>query len=600
MMDDAADTLALTQAWVALAELCLFMAPANDVDFTRLRALKGVPGDVDEGFLDKLKQSGGTLASALKSLSTAATDSPETLYGLGALAIPFMGASQRLLIAGCTTVGLSANPQDAYVVRNSGVQPAWKRTIRKRSYRGHEYRLRGFGGAGRIVEYSLDILPWCHDGGFDLPRHVGAGVYENTEVTTEVGLGVYLPPPFNQIQIVVSFDVPGEARVTSKHLLELDAGTLDATDPPTAFRDAIQQVGRFVSHLRGLGGSGADSDGESQVDQEGAMGTSKLIDELKIQLQAASAVVLQGPPGTGKTHHALQFIKSLAGTEKLLDDCRWTTTGDPLAEDLGAPAWKDLPVLWEIVQLHPSYAYEDLVRGLTTQGAANGGVEFVVEDKLLVQLAQAAAKRGGKPTVLILDEINRCNLSAVLGELILVLEKGYRDLSVRLQYVDPAKPKEATLTLPKNLWFIGTMNTADRSIAMVDFAIRRRFRFIDVEPDDEVIETVNGRVGPEAAAAAVAAFKAFQKLVKPEDRAQLSIGHSYFLLERTDVSLGQEPPWQEQLADRIIYEVLPLLREYAQEGFLTKIPIDSTWSPDWMPAEAREKLSKALKALGLA
>lgn len=315
----------------------------------------------------------------------------------------------------------------------------------------------------------------------------------------------------------------------------------------------------------------ADTQSGSETDE--SRDASKMRNEmndtarLKRHLEAQPAVVLQGPPGTGKTRLALSLVKSFvpkasdpnAPSSDGLQECRWTTVGNPQADDLGKSAWVDLPVLWEIVQLHPSYTYEDLVRGLTTK-PTGAGVAFAVEDKLLVQLARAAAERADdKPTILILDEINRCNLSAVLGELILVLEKGYRDLPVRLQYCDPRKPGEATLTLPRNLWIIGTMNTADRSIAMVDFAIRRRFRFIDVLPDVNVVRTVNqARHGEVAADLAVRAFEAFEKLVSDRN---LAIGHSYFLLEP-----GAD--WKQQLRDRIEFEVIPLLREYAQEGFV--------------------------------
>ena len=321
---------------------------------------------------------------------------------------------------------------------------------------------------------------------------------------------------------------------------------------------------------------GADTQSGGETDE--SRDASKMDDEmndtarLKRHLEAQPAVVLQGPPGTGKTRLALNLVElcaheALDSTESLavrLQKFRWTAVGNPLADDLGKSAWVDLPVLWEIVQLHPSYTYEDLVRGLTTK-PTGAGVEFAVEDKLLVQLARAAAERADdKPTILILDEINRCNLSAVLGELILVLEKGYRDLPVRLQYSDPRRPGEATLTLPRNLWIIGTMNTADRSIAMVDFAIRRRFRFIDVLPDVEVVRTVNGaRHGKEAADLAVGAFEAFEKLVSDRN---LAIGHSYFLLEKDKDETDTK--WKQQLRDRIEFEVIPLLREYAQEGFV--------------------------------
>jgi MoxR-like ATPase len=308
-------------------------------------------------------------------------------------------------------------------------------------------------------------------------------------------------------------------------------------------------------------------------------------------LREAPAAILQGPPGAGKTRLALEVVQALVAerasgaalpAQGAWQDFRWTNLVgdhvDPAASALVARNQEQIleaPIVWEIVQLHPGYSYEDLVRGLaSTHG---GGTGFVPHDRIVLQLAEAAirraedAERTGRevgPTVLILDEINRCNLSAVLGELILVLEGGYRDFDVRLQY-PAAEGARSVLRLPKNFWIIGTMNTADRSIAMVDFAIRRRFRFLDVLPSREVV----ARVNPEPARdGATRAFDAFRNLVRETDRDRLAIGHSYFLVPGADTN-----DWAGRLAKRIVFEVLPLVREYAEEGFLDKQPVQKAF-----------------------
>jgi MoxR-like ATPase len=284
---------------------------------------------------------------------------------------------------------------------------------------------------------------------------------------------------------------------------------------------------------------------------------------LEGHLRETAAVVLQGPPGTGKTRRALQLVEWLANDKRLSgkDPCsspRVQATQFTRIRD--APEAKTAPVVWEIVQLHPGYAYEDLVRGLAA--TAGGGFGFEPRDGIVIEMARLASERKGQPTILILDEINRCNLAAALGELILVLEKGYRGLPVRLQYEPPSgRTDEQNFRLPENLWIIGTMNTADRSIAMVDFAIRRRFRFIDVLPDPDVLDEVNT---PGAAKrAAREAFERFAALLGGGDD-RLAIGHSYFIVQ------GDEADWAEKLARRLIYEVLPLAREYSQEGLLRR------------------------------
>ena len=157
-------------------------------------------------------------------------------------------------------------------------------------------------------------------------------------------------------------------------------------------------------------------------------------------------VIFQGPPGTGKTHVAQRMARCVAGS----------------------------PNRVRIVQFHPSYAYEDFVQGFrpTLDGDRHG---FKLRDGPLLEMATRAREADDEIHVLVIDEINRGSLSKVFGELYFLLE--YRDIEMRLQYSD--KP----FSMPKNLWIIGTMNTADRSIALVDLALRRRFYFVEFHPD---------------------------------------------------------------------------------------------------------------------
>ncbi len=168
-------------------------------------------------------------------------------------------------------------------------------------------------------------------------------------------------------------------------------------------------------------------------------------------------VIFQGPPGTGKTYVAQELAKCLAGSKERV----------------------------KLVQFHPSYAYEDFVRGFRPTITENSQAGFDLQDGPLLRGAQEARKEPDAKHFLIIDEINRGNIAKVFGELYFLLE--YRDKQISLQY--QREPGE-TFSLPENLYIIGTMNTADRSIALVDLALRRRFYFIEFHPDDEPVKSV--------------------------------------------------------------------------------------------------------------
>jgi hypothetical protein len=173
---------------------------------------------------------------------------------------------------------------------------------------------------------------------------------------------------------------------------------------------------------------------------------SDFIEKVLRLIRHKGQIVLYGPPGTGKTYFARALARHLA------------TGGGEV----------------ELVQFHPSYSYEDFVEGYRPR-TVDGQLVYEVVDGPLKRLALTAASRPDVTHVLIIDEFNRALVSKVLGELYFLLE--YRDAEVSLQY------SAAPFMLPKNLVIIATMNTADRSIALVDAALRRRFHFLGLHPD---------------------------------------------------------------------------------------------------------------------
>lgn len=174
--------------------------------------------------------------------------------------------------------------------------------------------------------------------------------------------------------------------------------------------------------------------------------------EVRDVLLEKRQIILSGPPGTGKTRVASELARLLAPPERI-----------------------------KLVQFHPAYSYEDFIEGI--RPTVGGGIgSFSVRHGPLRSMATAAADRPNDLYVLIIDEINRANLSRVLGELVFAIE--YRGKAITLPY------SSDSFSLPPNLLFIGTMNTADRSIALIDAAIRRRFAFFRLAPDCSPIDSV--------------------------------------------------------------------------------------------------------------
>lgn len=223
----------------------------------------------------------------------------------------------------------------------------------------------------------------------------------------------------------------------------------------------------------------------------------KFLDEIEALLLDKRQVIFQGPPGTGKTYVAQALANCLAG-------------------------WEDRVTL---VQFHPSYAYEDFVRGFRPSITENGHAAFKLRDGPLLLAAQKARMDKYSNHFLIIDEINRGNLAKIFGELYFLLE--YRDKKIRMQY---HKEGEDEFSLPMNLYIIGTMNTADRSIALVDLALRRRFHFIEFHPDSDPIKSLLGRwlekKAPDVSWVANVVKEANKQL---EEYKHAAIGPSYFM-----------------------------------------------------------------------
>ncbi|MCX5393729.1 DUF4357 domain-containing protein [Streptomyces sp. NBC_00094] len=231
-------------------------------------------------------------------------------------------------------------------------------------------------------------------------------------------------------------------------------------------------------------------------------------------------LVLYGPPGTGKTYLALKLAEFLGGG----------------------------PEQVKLVQFHPSYAYEDFVEGIRPkEDPQTREVAFRLTAGPLRDLADLANKEGNRhiPHFLIIDEINRANLAKVFGELYFLLE--YRDKGVQLPYSGD------DFALPPNLFVIGTMNTADRSIALVDAAMRRRFAFVELSPRTEPTSGLLRRwlTSKERDSEPADLLDALNSRIDDPD---FRIGPSYLMKKGVYRDGGLERTWRTK--------ILPLLEEH--------------------------------------
>jgi 5-methylcytosine-specific restriction endonuclease McrBC GTP-binding regulatory subunit McrB len=196
----------------------------------------------------------------------------------------------------------------------------------------------------------------------------------------------------------------------------------------------------------------------------------------------------------------------------------------------------------KLVQFHPSYTYEQFIEGLRPV-VREGGIAFEAVRGVVLKMAEAVAI--GEPSVLVIDEMNRANLPRVLGELMYLFE--YRNEQIDLQY-SPA------FTLPEELLFIGTMNTADRSIRSIDVALRRRFEIFECPPDRRILERYYAGSGhTNHVADLIDGFDGLNAALTSELDRHHTIGHTYFMAPSMTSSFLRHT-WR--------HKIYPLIEEY--------------------------------------
>jgi 5-methylcytosine-specific restriction protein B len=219
---------------------------------------------------------------------------------------------------------------------------------------------------------------------------------------------------------------------------------------------------------------------------------------------------------------------------------------DPSLTTVAAPSVQQLTR----VTFHPSYTYEDFVEGFRPAQTGSGALELTLTDGIFKRVCEAAAADKDRRYVVLIDEINRGNIPKIFGELITLIESDKRGLTVRL----PQSGQE--FAVPSNMHLIGTMNTADRSIHLLDTALRRRFSFVELLPDSDLLE---------GATAGVLALDVFLDALNAKIRElvgrEKQVGHAMFLRKGIPIDSA------EAFAAIFRFELLPLLQEYLYEDY---------------------------------
>jgi 5-methylcytosine-specific restriction endonuclease McrBC GTP-binding regulatory subunit McrB len=278
-------------------------------------------------------------------------------------------------------------------------------------------------------------------------------------------------------------------------------------------------------------------------------------------LKEKKQVILQGAPGVGKTFTTRELALRILGD---VDEAIFSTADGREKRGKYRDAFQAKTADRRIVfsTFHQSMDYEDFIEGY--KPSKDGG--FTLKHGPFKQICTDASKFPDKNHVLIIDEINRGNVSKIFGELITVLETDKRkgepeEVAVSLTY------SQEPLSVPQNLFIIGTMNTADRSLGQIDYALRRRFAFYTIKASLQAVERFYEGKDEKLKKSALGLFTAVENFlnrkgvvnedVEPDD---IMIGHSYFMADSEEV-----------LKNRLRFEIFPLLEEYRKDGI-----IDST------------------------
>lgn len=263
------------------------------------------------------------------------------------------------------------------------------------------------------------------------------------------------------------------------------------------------------------------------------------LSDLKAVLENKKNLILKGAPGVGKTFISNRLAYLMMGE-------------------------KDTSRV-QMIQFHQSYSYEDFIEGYRPKADGEG---FELKQGPFVKFAKMAENDSDRDYFFIIDEINRGNMSKIFGELMMLIEPDQRGQHINLLY------SNESFSVPENLYIVGMMNTADRSLAMLDYALRRRFSFFEMEPAFEngtFQDYINGLENARKTQKVIEEIKALNGIIKEELGSGFQIGHSYFAGEAYRVNADHH------ISRVVEYEIIPQLYEYwfddedKAEGFATRL-----------------------------
>lgn len=270
---------------------------------------------------------------------------------------------------------------------------------------------------------------------------------------------------------------------------------------------------------------------------------------IDVTLRRKGQLILYGPPGTGKTYQARRIAHELAARRALRKSFSAGQLSEAEKGQINGPRG-----LVRMCTFHPGYGYEDFIEGFRPRTAGGGQMTFELRDGIFKSLCRDARQQPESHFYLIIDEINRGDLPRIFGELMTVIEHDKREISTILPL------SGAPFAVPTNVFVIGTMNTSDRSISLLDTALRRRFGFIELMPDSKVLAPHNA--GGIAFGPWLDALNARVRRHLKRDARNLQIGHAYLLPSPPIASIAQ---FTRILRD----DIVPLLEEYCYDDFET-------------------------------